>query len=106
MQAGTETLTEFLDEDTILGIKMPLVFQEGPLFKTLGFLVTLVFPGHGRGTLAVHDLHQDNNDHPNKDDRDGTVDDNSQSALNTLTACPGPSCALFRVKQVLIIPIL
>lgn len=86
MQAGRETLPEFLDVDTILGIKTPLVFQGGPLFKTLGFLVTLVSPGHGRGTLAAHDLHQDNNDHPNKDDSDGTVDDNSQPVLNTLIA--------------------
>lgn len=86
MQAGTKTLPEFLDVDTVLGIKMPLVFQEGPLFKTLGFLVTLVFPGHGRGTLVAHDLHQDNNDHPNKDDSDGTLDDNNRPALNTLTA--------------------
>lgn len=52
MQAGRETLPEFLDVDTILGIKTPLVFQGGPLFKTLGFLVTLVSLGHGRGTLA------------------------------------------------------
>lgn len=51
MQAGTETLPEFLALGTPLSIKMPLVFQEGPLLRTLGFLVTLVSqtiirPGH------------------------------------------------------------
>lgn len=46
MQAGTDTLPEFLDVGTILGIKT--MFQEGPLCKTLDFLVTLASPGHGR----------------------------------------------------------
>lgn len=103
MQAGTETLPEFLDLGTILGIKMPLVFQEGPLFKTLCFLVTLVFPGHGRArspASVARDLHQDNNDHPNKYDGDDTVDDNSQPSLNTLKALSGPLCALFNMKEV------